>query len=384
VDLKKIGVLVGGRSPESEVSLCAAPNLIRLVRANDHEPVLIGIAASGAWFLQDPNRFKDRQLVLETQVEVSLPFGSGSMFHSGRLEKLDAVFPALHGPYGEDGAVQGLLKMANIPFVGEDVLASAVCMDKACAKQLLIAAGLPVPPSRVLHAEDLPLKPRSIFEELGSNLFVKPCNAGSSIGVSRVSDEETLHAAIEEAFRYDRKILIEQSIQPCREICCGLMGRPTRVSLPGEIIVDGAFYSYEKKSKNVSLPFAVPALSNRFGQAVQNLTLEAVGALKPLTYARTPAVLPDTLRQRVQDLAVAAFEALGCDTMARVDLFLDRQEKLYVNEVNTMPAFDRFSAFPRLWEISGWTQKRLVGYLIEQAWSRFRCQQDLCNEAPRL
>lgn len=348
----RVGVLFGGRSAEHEVSLQSARNVIAALDPEKYDVSLIGIDKTGRWHLnegssclldgEDPLRVR----LQAGRTEVTpLPWDDSTQLRSlnqgePRVQ-VDVVFPVLHGPMGEDGTVQGLLRLAGIPFVGSGVCGSAVAMDKDLSKRLLREAGLNVARARVLRS-DRELDVPGIVNELGLPLFVKPANLGSSVGVHKVRSEEELQAAVIDAFRYDRKILVEEFI-PGRELECSVLedrqpGAPPLVSLPGEIVLQDDFYSYRAKY------------------------VDENGAILAM-----PAELDSKTTQALQETARKAFLALQCEGMARVDFFLTSAGKIYVNEINTIPGFTRISMYPKLWEISGIPVSELVDRLIQLA-----------------
>jgi D-alanine-D-alanine ligase len=356
----RVGILFGGRSAEHEVSLQSAKNIIDAIDTNKYEVVLIGIDKRGQWHLN-----KERHFLLPA-VESGLPElpekGENLALVPGkeaeqlvalsgekRLGRLDVVFPVLHGPFGEDGTVQGLLKLANVAFVGAGVLGSAVGMDKDVMKRLLRDAGIPI--VRFIAAIRYSSK-QIAFDEaqarLGLPLFVKPANLGSSVGISRVRDREEFERAVREAFRYDQKILIEECIKG-REIECSVLGNDKPIaSVPGEILPRHEFYSYEAKY------------------------LDENGAVLEI-----PAKLPPETSERIRQLATKTFTVLCCEGMARVDFFLRNGEEIIVNEINTIPGFTRISMYPKLWEATGISYSELIDRLIKLALERFQREQRL-------
>ena len=350
----RVIILFGGRSAEHEVSLLSARNVLHALDRERFEPVLVGIDKLGHWRREseltleaahgDPRLLRLNARAPEVSIEQGLelavpldaPMGSD-----------DVVFPALHGTYGEDGTVQGMLELAGVAYVGAGVLGSAVGMDKDVAKRLLRDAGIPVVDFQVVTAAGFRADPRGVTARagaLGYPLFVKPANAGSSVGVSRVRDAGALEAAVRGALAFDRKVLLERGVD-AREIECAVLGNDDpRASVPGEIIVahrDG-FYSYDAK-------YVDPDAAKW----------------------KIPADISENTAARVQDLAVATFRALDLAGMARVDFFLDRKTNaLYVNEVNTLPGFTAVSMYPKMWEASGLSPRALVTKLIELAIER--------------
>ncbi|MDR2766754.1 MAG: D-alanine--D-alanine ligase [Treponema sp.] len=351
---QNIGILCGGRSAEHEVSLQSALNVFDAVDRSRFNPLLIGIDKAGSWWVSlsgdlvsnvnDPRRIC---LARPLTAAALLPNSKGMLAVKGQKPvKLDVIFPLLHGPFGEDGTVQGLLKLADVPFVGPGVLGSAAGMDKDVMKRLLRDAGIPIGKFFVLRAESPDGPPQKSFAyagaELGAPFFVKPANMGSSVGVSKVNDETEYIAAVREAFKYDRKVIVEENISG-REIECAVLGNEDpRASLPGEIRAAHDFYSYEAKY------------------------IDAGGAALII-----PAELPPETVKRVQDMAVRTFRALECQGLSRVDFFVRENGEALVNEINTMPGFTRISMYPKLWAASGVPYTELINRLIDLAVERF-------------
>jgi D-alanine-D-alanine ligase len=356
----RVAVLFGGRSAEHEISLLSARFVVEALDRERFEPILIGIDKSGRWLLHEEalllGAARDPRLARLEQARPDVTLaafpgegGEGSLAigGGGGAASVDVVFPVLHGPMGEDGSVQGLLELAGVPYVGAGVLGSAVGMDKDVMKRLLAGAGLPMVPHVTLRRAEWD-KARGLSldraAELVFPLFVKPANLGSSVGVSRVKDRAGLATAIDQAFEFDTKVLVEKGLQSPREIECAVLGNDEPVaSIPGEIVVDhrDGFYSYTAKY------------------------IDEKGAT-----TRIPAELSAEEVTEVQRLAIATFRALECAGMARVDLFLDADRRLYVNEINTIPGFTSISMYPKLWEASGVSPKELVARLIELALER--------------
>jgi D-alanine-D-alanine ligase len=351
----RVAVLFGGRSAEHEISLLSARFVVEALDRERFEPILVGIDKSGRWLLQEEARLlggaRDPRLARLEQArpEVTLSAhpgasGEGSLAIGGGqgTAGVDVVFPVLHGPMGEDGSVQGLLELAGVPYVGAGVLGSAVGMDKDVMKRLLADAGLPMVPHLTIRRPAWDKGRETLLDramELGAPLFVKPANLGSSVGVSRALDRPSLARAMDEAFTFDTKVLVEKGLESPREIECAVLGNDEPIaSIPGEIVVDheDGFYSYTAKY------------------------IDEKGAT-----TRIPAELSAEEIRTVQSLSLATFRALECAGMARVDLFLDRDRKLWVNEINTIPGFTAISMYPKLWEASGLPAKELVSRLIE-------------------
>lgn len=359
----RVGILFGGRSAEHEVSLQSARNIIDAIDRDKYEVVLIGIDKKGEWHLNEEPRF----LVPTTQSELpelresreNLALVPGkrnqqlvALSGEERLGSLDVIFPVLHGPFGEDGTVQGLLKLANIAFVGAGVLGSAVGMDKDVMKRLLRDAGVPVARfiaiSRYASTE-------ADFDytrgQLGLPLFIKPANLGSSVGIHKVKDRQGFDAALHDAFNYDNKVLIEECIDG-REIECSVLGNDNPIaSVPGEILPRHEFYSYEAKY------------------------LDENGAMLVI-----PAKLPLETSERIRQLALKTFSVLSCEGMARVDFLLRSGGEIIVNELNTIPGFTRISMYPKLWEATGISYSELIDKLIELAIERFEREKRLKTE----
>ena len=350
-----VGILFGGKSAEHEVSLQSAKNVFDAIDRNRFEPVLIGIDKTGRWLLNDESRFllnpgDPRYISLNPEGEpvALVPESGGLLSGAAETRRLDVVFPILHGPCGEDGTVQGLLKLADIPFVGPGVLGSAVGMDKDVMKRLLREAGIPIGRFRVLKSHE-PVPPfAEIAAALGKPVFVKPANMGSSVGISKVHDQGEYAAAVGDAFRYDTKIVMEEFI-PGRELECAVLGNEEpAASVPGEVISSHEFYSYNAKY------------------------LDEKGAVLEI-----PAKIPAEIQRRVQDLAIKTFQTLCCEGLSRVDFFLKADNGIIVNEINTMPGFTRISMYPKMWEAGGVSYTELISRLIDLAMRRFAKERGL-------
>jgi D-alanine-D-alanine ligase len=356
----RVAVLFGGKSAEHEISLLSAKNIVEAIDKKKYDVVLIGIDKKGKWYFNDDARLlekADRPKTIRfdrAQNALALiPSDKTKQWlrlSTRRADKpVDVVFPVLHGTFGEDGTVQGLLKMADIPFVGAGVLGSAVGMDKDVMKRLLRDAGVPIARFVTLRRAELKQLDFSEIERaLGLPLFLKPANCGSSVGIHKVKDESQFAAAAKDAFRYDEKILLEEYIRG-REIECSVLGNDDPVaSLPGEIVTRHEFYSYEAKY------------------------LDEKGAALEI-----PAKLPAEIVKEIQQLAVKTFKALCCEGMARVDFFLRGDKEVIVNEINTIPGFTKISMYPKLWEASGIGYSELIDRLIQLALERFKREQKL-------
>lgn len=354
----RVGILFGGKSAEHEVSIQSAKNIFKAINKEKFEPVLIGIDKAGDWYLLDnpqslinsgiflpvnnlPDKAKNITLLKR---DGGLPIKTRI---SNTLEDLDVVFPVLHGPFGEDGTVQGLLKLLDIPFVGAGVLGSAIGMDKDVTKRLLRDAKIPTA-RFIIVKKDYIQKYEEITKELGSPIFVKPANLGSSVGISRVSAKSEYAKALKNAFDFDRKILVEEAIDG-REIECSVLGNESPIaSVPGEIVTKYDFYSYDAKY------------------------VDENGATTII-----PAKVPSATSKKIQDLAIKAFKVLECEGMCRVDFFLKRDGALLVNEINTVPGFTNISMYPKLWESSGIPYSQLIERLINLALERHQKEQKL-------
>lgn len=360
----RIAVLFGGQSAEHEISLLSAKNVIAALDPAKYEITLIGIDRSGRWQLNSDAAFLLNNAgkalpnfsgTAQTALSV-VPGGKSLRLVGGGEERgCDVVFPVLHGPFGEDGTVQGLLKLAGLPFVGADVLGSAVGMDKDVSKRLLKEAGLPQARFLVLRrsehkGQDKKAAFAAVSAELGLPLFIKPANMGSSVGVSKVSSAAEWQKALDLAFLYDDKVVVEEAIARAREIEVAVLGDDDEllVSLPGEIEVHADFYSYEAKY------------------------LDEKGASLHI-----PAELRPEQIAAVQELAKASFRTLCCEGMARVDCFLTEDGRFLVNEINTIPGFTQISMYPKLFEHSGISYGELLERLIGLAIKRHAAKQAL-------
>ena len=352
----RVGLIFGGKSAEHEVSIQSARNVFLAIDKNKYDVVLIGIDKQGRWYHDEAERFllnadsPDTVYEPNPSEEIALIPGEDKQQFvkisdpTIRFE-LDVVFPVLHGTCGEDGTVQGVLKLLNLPFVGASVLGSAVGMDKDVMKRLLRDALIPTPEFLVFRDFQ---KESIIFNQiekaLGSPCYVKPANLGSSVGIHRVTSASELKAAVEDAFQYDTKILIEEAVEG-REIECSVLGNEfPEASVPGEIITNHEkhqFYSYEAKY------------------------LDQNGAL-----LRIPAELEPEVAEKIRDLAIKSYQAICCEGMARVDFFLRDETEIYVNELNTIPGFTIISMYPKLWEASGISYVELIDRLIQLALQR--------------
>jgi D-alanine-D-alanine ligase len=356
----KVAVVFGGRSAEHEISLQSAKNVIEALDRKKYEPVLIGIDKDGRWFLNENslkllNAENPKLIQLAGRDnEVALtPTGKSSqlisMSKNTSISVIDVIFPVLHGPYGEDGTIQGLSKLANLPCVGPGILGSAVGMDKDVMKRLLRDAGIPTASFVTITRKNQKIYPYDSIKSLISPVvFVKPANLGSSVGISKARDEASYSKAIREAFKFDLKIIVEEEIRG-REIECAILGNDDpKASALGEIIPQEEFYSYSAKYLNEK------------------------GALLEI-----PAKVSHHVGEKMKRLATEAFRVLECTGMARVDMFLTPDESVYVNEINTIPGFTRISMYPKLWEYSGISYSELIDRLISLAIEDFEQRNQL-------
>ena len=379
----RIGIIYGGRSSEHAVSLASAAAIFANLDRERYEPVPIRIEQDGRWVLAErpptlesagdtiararlesgraARATRELHLVAHPGDETMLTVERGVDADSGSDDAghaivtglaLDLIFPIVHGPYGEDGTLQGLLELADIPYVGAGVLAAAVGMDKAVMKVLFAASELPIVQHDVLLRRDWQADRAGIVSELTERLrfplFVKPANLGSSVGISRATDRDTLSSAIDLAAEFDRKIVVEEGVTPCREIECAVLGNSDpEVSVPGEIIPSRDFYDYEAKYLDDSSEIVIPA------------------------------VLTPEQTAEVQRLAIAAFRAIDGAGMARVDLLLKRNTgRIFLNEINTHPGFTTISMYSKMWAASGLSYPALLDRLIALANERHTEKQE--------
>ncbi len=350
----RVAVLFGGASSEHEISLLSAKNVISHLDPEKYDIIKIGIEKTGKWKwhqesehlvdFTDPKKISLKQSSDEIIIASRETEGKmGMMDVQKSMGKIDVFFPVLHGGYGENGAIQGTFEILEGAFVGPDLRASALCFDKDLAKRLLKAEGIEVAEGVTLIQGE-PLDIQKITEKLGFPLFVKPSRAGSSVGVSKVKTISELEKAIAEALRHDDKVLIEKAVVG-REIECALLGNREnlRASIPAEVIPSGGheFYDYDAKY------------------------IDDHGAI-----LEVPANISETEKKKIQETALAVARILGIEGMSRVDGFLTKEGKWIINEINTIPGFTNISLYPKMWEVSGVTQRALVDELIQLALAR--------------
>jgi len=339
----RVGVVFGGKSGEHEVSLQSAASIISSLDADEYEVVPIAIEKSGRWQV-GPEALK--QLASSVQSEVALS-QEVAMIPPTLGQEIDVIIPVLHGSYGEDGTIQGMLEMLDLPYVGAGVLASAVGMDKVFMKKLFAAAGLPQVNYTFYTRGHFESYPDAVMDDIESNLgypcFVKPANLGSSVGISKAKDRATLMSGLELAARFDRKIIVEQGVE-VRELEVAVLGNDEPLaSVAGEVVPSNEFYDYNAKYLS--------------GESVLMI----------------PAQLSNELMLEIRELAIRAFQALDCTGLARVDFFVEKNtNRVLVNEINTMPGFTKFSMYPKLWEATGLPYKDLVRRLVELAVERYK------------
>ena len=349
----KIAILFGGRSAEHQISLLSAQNIYNALDRSKFEPVLIGIDQDGQWFyygdtfqLENANEAKSIRLInKDTPVILSPVCNDHRLIHATELrelDKIDVIFPIVHGTYGEDGSIQGLARLANLPCVGPSQLASAMGMDKDIMKRLLRDVDISI-------ADFFTLRPNNRSEynyemvnaELGADLFIKPANMGSSVGISKVQNKEEYEAALDLAFQYDDKVIVEELVHG-REIECAIIGNEDPiVSIPGEVIPKDGFYSYENKY------------------------IDEKGAGLEI-----PANLTQKQKELIMSTAKQVFEVLECEGLTRVDVFLTEEDEVIINEINTLPGFTNISMYPTLMAEIGIGSKELISRLIDLAIDR--------------
>ena len=334
-----VAIICGGPSSEHEVSCVSGGGVLKGLDKKSFTPILIGITKAGKWVALDekyPLAIKDKVMPTIEDNGTTVNLAQGGLVIDGSFVKIDCIFSILHGEFGEDGKIQQLLEDAKIPYVGSGVKASADAMDKALAKELFSAAGLTVAPGIVVHKSD----PHPDANLLSYPVFVKPSSGGSSRGTHKVKSADTLSAAINDAFMYDSKVLIETAING-REIECAVLERDgtSYASVLGEIVVNPQFEFYDFEAKY----------------------------LDDATTVRIPADIPEEDAQAIQIAAMQAFDAIGCAGLARCDFFYTDDNQIIINEINTLPGFTGTSVYPKLWQATGVTYSDLITALIDSA-----------------
>ena len=336
----RVAIICGGKSSEHEISCISANGILNAIDRSTFEPVLIGITKSGKWLLLP----EDTSFIIQNGVLPTVPVSgleisitSQGLFSGGKNLAIDVVFPILHGPYGEDGTIQGLFEMIGLRYVGSGVLASAVSMDKSYSKPIFAAAGLKVAPGTVVTSSNFELP-----SNLKYPLFVKPARSGSSRGTTKVKQDSELKAAVESALAFDTKVIIEQAIVG-KEIECAVLQSEgkTIVSPVGQIVISSKyeFYDFQAKYLDDSMQLVFPEL-------------------------------PAGIEEKIQAAALTAFNAAGCEGLARVDFFYSDSDEVVINEINTMPGFTPLSVYPKLIEKSGMNYQQLITTLIQTAQTR--------------
>ena len=345
----KVAVLFGGRSVEHEVSVVSAQGVMAAIDDTRFKTVPIGVTRQGTWLTPAQTERALERIRQERIRSLDEPLGEGLLYRTaalGALRRVDIVFPLIHGTNGEDGTLQGLLEMAGVPYVGAGVAASALGMDKALQKTFFRHHNFPVVDDVEIKASDWTRNRDSVLHAaeatIGYPAFVKPANGGSSVGTSKVRSREDLEAAIAEAFRYDRKVLVEEAIEG-REVEVAVLGNDEPEASPvGEITYETEFYDYHAKYDD------------------------------PATGLHIPADIPEALSDRLRETAVAAYKALDCAGLARVDFFLTPDDRFFLNEVNTIPGFTPTSMYPKLWAYAGLSYSDLITRLIELGLERYQ------------
>lgn len=355
-----VAVFFGGKSAEHEISLISAQNVIKSLDPQKYNAHLIAIDQNGKWYYQ-----KNKELLFKTDdpkrikiEDKSIPIMLSPVANDHRLinshtmkteTTIDVIYPILHGTYGEDGAIQGLAKMANLPCVGCGILGSSVGMDKEIMKRVLSANQIKNAPYKTIRRNDTPYPGYDeVKKELGSELFVKPSNMGSSVGITHVKSSSDWKGALKYAFDYDNKIIVESRIRG-REVECAVMGNlDPKASIVGEVIPKGGFYSYESKY------------------------IDEDGAV-----LEVPANITDADQKMIQEVSINTYKVLECRGLTRVDMFLTEDGQCYINEVNTLPGFTKISMYPTLWKLSGVPISELVDRLIQYAIAEHKSIEDL-------
>lgn len=346
----RVGVIFGGRSGEHEVSLMSAKSIISALNPEKYEVIPIGITKEGIWkFGRQAVAMLDIKGLPQLAIHES-NFSADTfplVPEPDSSKPVDVIFPVLHGPHGEDGTMQGFLELANVPYVGAGVLGSAVSMDKGLMRVVLAQAGLPLVNWVTIIRSQWESDPEPIIDQIeqkiGYPCFVKPANLGSSVGVSKAKNRDSLIMAVNTACEFDRRVVVEVGLDSPREIECSVLGNDDPIaSIPGEIIPGNEFYDYEDKYINGKSQLVIPARTTPEQTAL------------------------------IQEYAIRTFKAVDCAGMARVDFFLTATGEIYVNELNTIPGFTHISMYPKLWEASGISYSELVDRLIELALERHR------------
>jgi D-alanine-D-alanine ligase len=345
-----VGILFGGRSAEHEVSVVSAQGVMSAIDTARFQAVPIGVTRQGTWLTPAQTELALQRIRSEHLRSLDEPLGDGLLYRTAALaglRRLDIAFPLIHGANGEDGTLQGLLELAGVPYVGAGVAASALGMDKGLQKTFFRHHGFPVVNDIQVRASDWARDPRSVVRAaeatIGYPAFVKPANGGSSLGTSKARSREDLDASIAEAFRFDRKVLVEEAAEGAREIEVAVLGNDEPEASPcGEITFNAEFYDYRAKYDD------------------------------PATVLHIPANVPETLSDRLRQIAIEAYKSIDCAGLARVDFFVVPDGRFFLNEVNTIPGFTPMSMYPKLWEYAGLTYRDLITRLIELGLERYQ------------
>ncbi|MCB9034956.1 MAG: D-alanine--D-alanine ligase [Chitinophagales bacterium] len=346
-----MALVFGGKSPEHEISILSARNIYQAINKDKYNVTLIGINQYGKWFLETEENLLDKNCVIgKNNIALSIVFGDDNqqlirLDNATALPLIEVAFPITHGPNGEDGSIQGVFRHMNLAFVGPDVMSSAVTMDKDFTKRILQQAGIQVSDGEVIYKyEQDKINYTTISQKYGNIVYIKPCNMGSSIGVSKATDEASFNYAIQEGFKFDNKLLVEKAIVG-REIECAVLGNEhVEASTVGEIVMQQGFYDFESKYQS---------------EDAARLDIPA----KDLTTAQI---------EKIRQTAIAAYKALDIEGLSRVDVFLTDDDKVIVNEPNTLPGFTNISMYPKLWEACGLSYADLIDKLILLAIQRHK------------
>lgn len=338
----KVGILFGGRSAEHEVSVVSAQGVMAAMDTDHYQPVPIGVSRTGTWLTPVQTEQALARIRSERLKSLDEPLGDGILYRIQALtalRRVDIVFPLIHGTNGEDGTLQGLLELVGVPYIGAGVAASAIGMDKALQKTIFRQLNIPVAEDVVIPISMWRLDPSGVRHGIEATIsypcFIKPANGGSSIGTSKVRSQEDLDEAIDEAFRYDRKVLVEKYID-ARQVETAVLGNDEPEASPvGEVTFENEFYDYHAKYDD------------------------------PRTRLHIPADMPTATSKRLREIAIDAYRAMDCAGFARVDFFLTPDNQLLLNEVNTIPGFTPMSMYPKLWEYAGLSYRDLISRLIE-------------------
>ncbi|MBC7421600.1 MAG: D-alanine--D-alanine ligase [Bdellovibrio sp.] len=347
---KKIAIVFGGKSAEHEVSMNSARNICNAIDKNKFEILYIGVSKQGSWYefsnanVFDTYKALNDQELKEADLITLISYQEKPYIFSFKTQEkraIDCAFPIIHGTMGEDGTLQGFFRILNLPFVGCGVLSASVGMDKEYMKRLMTESGIANSAYMILK-KSVPANYHEIVKKLGSPFFIKPANAGSSVGVHKIKSAEDFDPKLKDAFQYDLKVIAEEFIDG-REVECSVLGlnQSPKASLPGELIVKHEFYSYEAKY------------------------LDPNGAEIVI-----PAKLTDEQVKEIQNLAIKTFQSLNCDGLTRVDFFVRKDGRVFVNEINTLPGFTKISMYPKMWEASGLKYSDLITELVQLAFEK--------------